>query len=246
MHWNRLASPLVVFAVAAGGCSAPAPPSDPSRVPASFALARSDFPEGYEFHDDRDLRELDMIDLGAKEKDHRLPEYSKLTLDHLSTEQQACALLMDLGRRPTYHTAAGPVVPASAHTRSSLGIDQRISTTLTFVVTTDPVPLDQYRQALAGCGRLAVKSEKIGPGQGSVTQAEAPDGGLAYTLEAQLQAPSGFQYAFSRMLIAVPVGGEVVFGSASRTTSVEKGKEPLDQTTLRAMLQKLVAKVRQG
>ncbi|EFV14803.2 hypothetical protein [Segniliparus rugosus] len=246
MRWNRLAPPLVVLAALAGGCSAPAPPSDPSSVPASFALARQDFPEGYEFHDDRDLRELDVVELGAKKKDRRLPDYSKLTLDHLSTEQQACALLMDVGRRPTYHTAAGPVAPAPAHTRSSLGIDQRVSTTLVFVVTTDPVPLDQYRQALAGCGRFSVKSERIGPGQGGIVPAEAPDGGLAYTLEAQLQAPSGIEYAFSRVLIAVPVGRDVVFGSASRTTSVEKGKEPLDQTTLRAMLHKLVDKVKAG
>ncbi|MGL6236619.1 MAG: hypothetical protein ACRC20_14900 [Segniliparus sp.] len=256
MRWNRLVPPLVASAAALGGCSSAAPPPDPSRIPASFALAKEDFPDGYEFHDDRDLRGLDMLELGPKGKeaqgkerqgaDPRLADYSKLTLDHLSIDQQACEGLSELGRRPAYHVAAGPLAPTSADARSSLGLDRRSSTTLTFVVTRIPLPLDQYRQALAGCGQLTAASEKIGQGQAAMSPVDAPDGGFAYALEAKLQSPSGIAYAFSRVLVAAPVGQSTVLGSISRTASAEGGEKPLDQATLRAMFQKLVAKVKAG
>lgn len=177
MLWNRLVPLCAAVAALVCGCSSPAPPPDPSRVPASFALAGSDFPEGYEFHDDRDLRALDSVELGPQSKDPRLFDYSKLTLDHLATDQPGCAALVAFGSRPTYRPAAGPALPASSESRSSLGFDQRSSTTLTFTVTRDPVPLGRYRDAIAGCARFAVTSEKIGPGQGSITPMDAPAGG---------------------------------------------------------------------
>lgn len=250
----------VVLAVAAAGCSAAAPPSDPSGVPASFALERDDFPAGYAFYDDRDLRALDVLELGpaavatdkaaplpgASDRGRLLAEYSKLTLDHLRIGQPPCDALSELGRRPAYHAASGPLAQASADSRSSLGFDQRASTTLAFVVTRAPFPLDQHRQSLAGCGRLAVTSEKIGQGHGSMSPVDAPDGGFGYDLEAELQSPAGVSYRFSRVFLAERIGQNAVLGSVSRTASAEAGERPLDQSALRAMLRKLADKVARG